>query len=176
MTAAVSFGLLNAQQVTAVNLVATMATFVTAATAMLTQLYILNYAEPLATNPGRRPPKRPRRAVGACATGRSHPACTLRKMAAADRVCTDHVHIGDTRAPCGTRREFHRGSLFCPTPVVYPVRLRGSSAARVPFQPGWRRWVRAVWRRPVPGVRTAAARALREPTRMSSFLARVMPV
>ena len=41
---------------------------------------------------------------------------------------------------------------------------------------GWSRWVSAVWRRPAPGVRTAWARARRDPARMMSFLARVTPV
>jgi hypothetical protein len=40
----------------------------------------------------------------------------------------------------------------------------------------WRRWVRAVWRRPAPGVRTAWASARRDPTRTMSCLARVTPV
>src|SRR6266436_173310 len=31
---------------------------------------------------------------------------------------------------------------------------------------GWSRWVSAVWRRPAPGVRTAWARARRDPARM----------
>src|SRR4051794_41277997 len=34
-----------------------------------------------------------------------------------------------------------------------------------------RRWVRAVWRRPAPTVRTAAARARRGPTGTTSFFA-----
>ena len=39
-----------------------------------------------------------------------------------------------------------------------------------------RRWARAVWRRPAPLVRTAAARARRDPASTTSFLARVTPV
>src|SRR5438552_14478494 len=51
----------------------------------------------------------------------------------------------------------------------------------VPGQwPGWgcscRRWARAVWRRPAPRVRMAAARARRDPASTTSFLARVTPV
>jgi hypothetical protein len=43
--------------------------------------------------------------------------------------------------------------------------------------PGFsRRWVRAVWRRPVPAVRTAMARALRLPASTTRRLARVMAV
>ena len=44
------------------------------------------------------------------------------------------------------------------------------------YPAGWSRWVSAVWRRPAPGVRTAWARARRDPARMMSLLARVMPV
>ena len=44
------------------------------------------------------------------------------------------------------------------------------------YPAGWSRWVSAVWRRPAPGVRTAWARARRDPARMMSFLARVTPV
>src|SRR4051812_46549194 len=40
----------------------------------------------------------------------------------------------------------------------------------------WRRWVRPVWRRPVPAVRTAMARALRLPATTTRRLARVMAV
>ena len=43
--------------------------------------------------------------------------------------------------------------------------------------PGFcRRWVRAVWRRPVPAVRTAMARALRLPASTTRRLARVTAV
>jgi hypothetical protein len=46
----VSFGVLNAEQVTVVNnLVATATTLLTAVTAILTQLHILDHAEPLVT-------------------------------------------------------------------------------------------------------------------------------
>lgn len=38
------------------------------------------------------------------------------------------------------------------------------------------RWVRAVCRRPAPGVRTAWANARRDPASTINFLARVMPV
>jgi hypothetical protein len=41
---------------------------------------------------------------------------------------------------------------------------------------GLSRWVSAVWRRPAPRVRTAWARARRDPARMRSCLARVTPV
>jgi hypothetical protein len=41
---------------------------------------------------------------------------------------------------------------------------------------GCRRWARAVWRRPAPLVRMAAARARRDPARTTSWRARVMPV
>src|SRR5215831_5559683 len=46
----------------------------------------------------------------------------------------------------------------------------------LPCPAGLSRWVSAVWRRPAPRVRTAWASARRDPARMMSFLARVMPV
>ncbi|WP_103344051.1 hypothetical protein [Amycolatopsis sp. CA-126428] len=50
ITAAVSFGVLNAQQATvAGNLVAALATLLTAVTAVLSQLHVLANAEPLVT-------------------------------------------------------------------------------------------------------------------------------
>jgi hypothetical protein len=50
VTAAVSFGVLNAEQATVVhNIVAAVATIVTAVTAILTQLHILGRAEPKVT-------------------------------------------------------------------------------------------------------------------------------
>src|SRR5215467_13200126 len=59
------------------------------------------------------------------------------------------------------------------------LRLRRSppyGCLACPGRAGLRRWVRAVWRRPAPRVRMAWARARRDPARMRSFLARVMPV
>jgi hypothetical protein len=49
-------------------------------------------------------------------------------------------------------------------------------AGGVRCQPFARRWSSAVWRRPALTVRTACPRALREPTRTTSFLARVTAV
>jgi hypothetical protein len=46
----------------------------------------------------------------------------------------------------------------------------------LPCRVGLSRWVSAVWRRPAPRVRMAWASARRDPARMMSFLARVMPV
>ena len=64
------------------------------------------------------------------------------------------------------RLRAHRRVLFLAAgrwgPLAYPAE--------------WSRWVSAVWRRPAPGVRTAWARARRDPARMMSFLARVTPV
>ena len=73
-----------------------------------------------------------------------------------------------------------------------PRVLAGAGAAREPVDAGgwcrrndvqglvvlgfWRRWVRAVWRRPVPAVRTAMARALRLPASTTRRLARVTAV
>jgi hypothetical protein len=53
---------------------------------------------------------------------------------------------------------------------------RGGPAVSRGYGVVWRRWASAVWRRPAPGVRTAAASARREPARTTSFFARVMPV
>ena len=57
-----------------------------------------------------------------------------------------------------------------------PRRARCWALGRLGYPAGWSRWVSAVWRRPAPGVRTAWARARRDPARMMSFLARVTPV
>jgi len=51
-----------------------------------------------------------------------------------------------------------------------------SSVSTLVYSTGCRRWVSAVWRRPAPGVRTAWARARRDPTKTMSCLARVTPV
>ena len=80
-----------------------------------------------------------------------------------------------TSCPRGTRRDAGRKLLGHLPPCwrhgrCFLTGIRGRS------QPVWRRFASAVWRRPAPGVRTAAASARREPARTTSFFARVMPV
>ena len=64
----------------------------------------------------------------------------------------------------------HRAGRSRPAPP-------GRAAGQDPVAAGvCRRWVRAVWRRPVPAVRTAMARALRLPASTTRRLARVTAV
>jgi hypothetical protein len=67
-----------------------------------------------------------------------------------------------------------------PMPIVGGLDMTGCGPLGPVQVTGWvfgcRRWARAVWRRPAPLVRTAAARARRDPARTTSFLARVTPV
>jgi len=72
-------------------------------------------------------------------------------------------------ALAGTGRADHYSGLF----KVWRLDLVG---AVWPYLVGWSRWVSAVWRRPAPGVRTAWARARRDPARTMSLRARVTPV
>jgi hypothetical protein len=58
------------------------------------------------------------------------------------------------------------------TPTIHRKQSRNALDAYLRLS----RWVSAVWRRPVPAVRTATARALRSPTSTTRRLARVTAV
>ncbi len=81
-------------------------------------------------------------------------------------------------AACSSARLAPRGEI-----IYASLYLSWLAPGRMVTEPGIgvgcipsRRWVRPVWRRPAPGVRTAAARARCEPARTTSLLARVIAV
>ena len=93
--------------------------------------------------------------------------------AAAESDCRLVIWLAPVRLIMGFRRGVPQNGPGCRTAGSY---LLLGCWGWLPCPAGLSRWVSAVWRRPAPRARTAWASARRDPARMMSFLARVMPV
>jgi len=103
-------------------------------------------------------------------------ACAATPTAATDAAVDSGARLGRPTTTLGKALKWSyvrsAGGNAIQSVLALAVAVHGRAVAVVLVS----RWVRAVWRRPMPAVRTAIARALREPTSTTSFLARVTAV